>query len=747
MTSGGPEPAQIEETLRATPAFAALPHDVLLDLLDNSTCVALDAGESLPDSQQQGGDLLVVLSGALTVSGQHGSGVDVTFQDLDAGALMTRLSVSATDSAALSIRAREAAVVAVISGRVLERFVDRHPEHAQHVLDALNPLLRRERLWRAVSRTDAFQHLDTAALSNLELVSFYAGETVVREGQPGDDLWIVVSGRLRVASTDVSGAETTLAELGLGETVGEMAVISHEPRSATVYAIRDSLLARLTSAEFYQLLERRPRAAFDLVATKLVDRLRDTSQRRRIGNSVATIAIVPAGQGAPSEVTSERLVAAFSQLGSTLHLTSNAVDRFLGTDGAAQAHDRDGGAVPLLEWLAAREMGHRYVVYQADAALSPWTERSVRQADHIVIVGDATGDPTPGEMESLLLASHAARTPRTLILAHRDGRSAPSQTARWLAGRKVQRHIHVALDRQRDFDRVARLIAGSAVGLALGGGFARGLAHLGVFRAMDELGIPVDLVGGSSMGAMIGAMWALGWEPARIAERTTESFRDSFNDMTIPFLSFKGGGSHARVVRTFFGDTEIDDLWVPYFCISTNLNRAEVKIHSSGRLADAVLASTRAPGIFPPVVMSGDLHVDGGLINNVPVDVMRTFSNNGVVIGVDVSPPHEVQDVPDYGDAISGWQAAWRRFNPNRAKRVYHPSILLVLMRVIEFGGISYRREKAESADVYISPDLIRFKRNDFHAAAAIADAGYRAARQALTAWLAGDTDGSRILS
>jgi NTE family protein len=306
--------------------------------------------------------------------------------------------------------------------------------------------------------------------------------------------------------------------------------------------------------------------------------------------------------------------------------------------------------------------------------------------------------------------------------------------------------VHVALDDQRDFDRLARLIAGSAVGLALGGGFARGLAHLGVLRAMEELGIPVDLIGGSSMGAMVGAMWALGWDPAQIAERTTQSFRESFDDMTLPFLSFKGGGNHSRVIRGFFGDTQIDDLRMPYFCISTNLNRAEVKVHSSGALADAVLASTRAPGIFPPVVMDGELHVDGGLINNVPVDVMRTFSNNGVVIGVDVSPPHELHDVFNYGDAISGWQAAWRRFTPNRAKRVYHPSILLVLMRVIEFGGISYRREKAETADVYISPDLIEFKRNDFQAAAAIADAGYRAARQALTAWLAGDAAGSRML-
>ncbi|MGH9410869.1 MAG: patatin-like phospholipase family protein, partial [Vicinamibacterales bacterium] len=373
--------------------------------------------------------------------------------------------------------------------------------------------------------------------------------------------------------------------------------------------------------------------------------------------------------------------------------------------------------------------------------------RCARQADYIVIVADAAGDAAPGEIETLVLPSHAARTGRTLALVHRDRRTTPSGTARWLASRHVDRHVHLALEDDRDCDRLARLIAGSAVGLALGGGFARGLAHLGVLRAMEELGIAVDLVGGSSMGGMIGAMWALGWDPAQIAQRTSRAFHDSFDDMTLPFLSFKKGGNHSRVLRGFFGTEQIEDLWVPYFCVSTNLNRSEVKIHSSGPLADAVLASTRAPGIFPPLVMDGELHVDGGLINNVPVDVMRSFCNNGNVVGVDVSPPHELHEIVNYGDAISGWQAAWRRFNPNREKRVYHPSILLVLMRVIEFGGISFRRQKAETADVYISPDLIRFKRNDFQEAAAIAEAGYQAARPALAAWLAGDLKGSRILN
>jgi predicted acylesterase/phospholipase RssA len=357
-----------------------------------------------------------------------------------------------------------------------------------------------------------------------------------------------------------------------------------------------------------------------------------------------------------------------------------------------------------------------------------------------VIVADASGDPAPGAIErEWLKEGRFSRTRQTLALIQKDTQAAPSGTAKWLAGRKVERHLHVRLGNAGDFARVARFLTGTAVGLALGGGFARGLAHLGVLRALRELNIPVDAIGGASMGAMVGAQFTLGWDAARTVHETCTGLADSFDDMTIPFLSFKRGGKYSRLMRQFFTDVQIEDLWLPYFCVSANLNRAELKVHTTGSLAEAVLASSRAPGLFPPVVMGGELHVDGGLINNVPVDVMKTFSNQGIVIGVDVSPPHELNQVADYGHDVSGWRAIWHRFNPTRHKRVYRPSILLVLMRVIEFGGISYRRQKAELADVYISPELLRFKRNDFHAAADIADVGYHASHEQLKQWLAQD--------
>ena len=629
-----------------------------------------------------------------------------------------------------------------LSRAAFDRFAARSAAGGLALIEALRPQLHRHAVRFALHRTTTFRDLDPQLLtdleSELEPVSLYGGEVLLRAGDPGDSVYIVVSGRLRVVRRASQNVETGLAELGPGETVGEMALIAGERRSADVYAVRDTHLARLSRQAIERLLARHPMAMLLMLARGPVSHVRRMSSGGSPVAPITTIAIVPAGPGAPLQAFGEQLRQSLSRLGTTLHVTSAFIDARLGREGAAQAFDRHGGGSRMLEWLAEQELEHRFVVYQSDQRLTPWTERTIRQADHVVVVADAAGDPRPGEIERDCLDQRPGRRlRRTLALIHRPG-ATPSNTARWLSGRPaIDRHLHLRLGEPGDFDRVARLLTGRAVGLVLGGGFARGLAHVGVLEALRELEIPIDVIGGSSMGAMVAAQHVLGWDGDRILDEMSTAFAKSFDDMTMPFLAFKRGGKYSRLVQRLFGDARIENLWLPYLCTSSNLNRADLKIHTTGPLAGALLATTRAPGIYPPVVIDGELHVDGGLINNVPVDVMKRFSNQGIVIGVDVSPPHELKPVVDYGDDVSGWQAMWNRFNPTRDKRRFRPSLLLVLMRLIEFGGISYRLRNASHADVYLSPDLLRFKRNDFGAAREIRGVGYAAARAALATGVA----------
>ncbi len=735
--SGG----DLAEALRSAEVFQDLPDTVRCDLAADLSPMLLHGEETVVRQGELSDTLFVVLGGELTLTCLDRLGRTRTLQSLAPGRLLGGPGLLVPTPATVTACAAGRVVLAALSREAFDRFADRNPAGMVALLEALRPALRRHRLWMALNTSDAFSHLDVPALvefeAGLELVPLYSGEVVMREGEPGSDMFVVVSGRLREVTAGRNGAEVVLAELGPGETIGELALIGGERRSSTVYAIRDSQLARLSAARFEQLLERHPKGTFQMVTSRLVARLHGANQGRRPA-SISTVAVVAAGPGAPLSAFATRLTASLSQLGRVMHLTSARVDRDLARLGIAQSFDREDLSTQLVEWLAEQEADHRFVVYESDAALTPWTERTIRQADHVVVVADAQADPEPGEIEVELLSGERANRPRlTLVLVYQDGRTAPSHSARWLTKRRVERHLHVRLDRPEDVDRVARLLTGNGVGLVLGGGFARGLAHVGVLRALEELRIPVDAIGGSSIGAIVGAQWALGWSAVDIADRTPPAFAASFDDGTLPFLSTKSGGKHSRVLRENFGETRIEDLWLPYFCVSTNLNRSELKVHSTGPLAQVVTASSRAPGVFPPLVIDGELHVDGGVINTVPVDVMRGFSGVGIVIGVDVSPSKNLDEVVNYGDEVSGWQVVWSRFNPNPKKRVYRPSMLFVLRRLIEFSSISYRKQKADTADICISPDVARFKRDEVHAAVELAEAGYRAAQEVLTKWLA----------
>jgi predicted acylesterase/phospholipase RssA/CRP-like cAMP-binding protein len=734
--------ASLLEALRTAEVFEDLSDSVRCDLAGEMSEVHLQGDQTLVRQNEDTDSLVVVLAGELAITCVDRLGRSRALHSLGSGRLLGGPGLLVRTPAPVTACAVGPVRLAVLSRDGFDRFSERNPSGMVDVLQALRPALRRHRLWMALNHSDVFKHLDVSALeeleTRLELVPLYSGEVVMREGESGSDMFVVVSGRLRVVNTGAHGAEVIVAELGPGETVGEMAIISGEARSATVYAVRDSQLARLSAVQFEQLLERHPKSTFQIVTSRLVARIGNRSSQRRRSTSISTVAVVGAAPGAPTSAFASRLASSLAHLGDVVHLTSAVVDRELGRPGIAHAFDREGWSTQLVEWLAEQEADHRFVVYESDAGLTPWTERTIRQADHVVVVADAAGDPEPGEIETELLGIERRKGPRhTLALVHEDGCRAPSQSARWRAGRQMDYYIHVRLDRSDDLDRLARLLTGNAVGLALGGGFARGLAHIGVLRALEELRIPIDLIGGSSIGAIVGAQWALGWSAADIASRTKEGLAASFDDATLPFLSTKSGGKHSRVIKQSFGETRIEDLWLPYFCVSTNLNRSELKVHSAGLLAQAVTASSRAPGVFPPLVIDGELHVDGGVINNVPVDVMRDFAGVGIVIGVDVSPPKDLSEVTNYGDEVSGWRAVWSRFNPNRKKRIYRPSMLFVFRRLIEFSGISYRKQKAEMADVCISPDVARFKRDDFHSAAEMTEAGYRAAREVLTTWLA----------
>ncbi len=370
---------------------------------------------------------------------------------------------------------------------------------------------------------------------------------------------------------------------------------------------------------------------------------------------------------------SSDLKKALDKLAPTIPLDSDTVDTQLGLSGIAQTKADAPNDIRVTTWLNNLETEHRFMLYIGDDSPTEWTKRCMRQAEHIFLVGNPSETPTLSEIEKLYLQKDQpiSIAKQALVLLHPDGNKLPSGTQKWLDERNVEIHHHIRLDREGDIERLSRFIAGTAIGLALGGGGARGFAHIGLLKVMQELDIPIDIIGGTSMGSYISGEYVLGWEEKEMIEKSKQIFNLGVYDLTLPLTSAISGRKLANRLKNLFGEIEIPDMWLPYFCVSSNISRGEMVVHRTGKLWRGMRASGGVQGIVPPVVYEGDLLVDGALLSNLPADAMKMLHPNGIIIAVDVSPPEDLVGNENYGDSLSGWKILWSKISPWR-KKDYH---------------------------------------------------------------------------
>ena len=521
-------------------------------------------------------------------------------------------------------------------------------------------------------------------------------------------------------------SERIVGEIGRSEPVGEMALLGEGTRAATAIAIRDSELLVIPPDVFDRLVVNHPREAMQLMQVMAV-RMKDayeTGPRLMLPNCIT---VIPANREVPLDAYCERLSQALTGLpGSKAVLNSRNLPQETG-----------GGLDPrqLAHWLDEQEFQYEKLVLQSDFDLTPWTESCLRHADLVLVVGRAGTDPHAGPIERELekLCEPAARPQVDLVLLEE---SAPFRgTAEWLKVRSVRRHYHVRLESSADRERGRRLLSGRDVTLVLGGGGARGFAHIGVLRAFEELGIPVDRVGGTSMGAIVGGLVAMGfgWEQIRDKMRTSFARGGSLRSRILPLISVDSGKHYVRILQSLFGDTRIEDLPINYFCVSCNLTRAQSVIHREGTLVKWVGASMSVPGVAPPLAVDGDLLVDGGLLNNLPADIARA-DGTGLVIGVDVSPEIDLRVDPDFAghpspvDVLRSWISA--RADNETAKPF--PGLFTLLSRTTTLSGVHRKDALKKMTDVYLKLPVNTYKMFDWKQLDELVEVGYQSGLEQL---------------
>jgi NTE family protein len=339
-------------------------------------------------------------------------------------------------------------------------------------------------LWAGL---DSVARLEIQA--ELHQVVLPGGAILFQEGDPADALYMLVSGALGVSIQGSHGEQKRVARIFPPETIGEMALISNAPRSATVTALRDSVLLKLTREAFERLVKRCP-AVMVYLSRLLADRLRATTRSRPITFTPTTFAIVPVTQGLA--------VADFA------HAFLEEMRRSHG----ARVDLLD--AMPSEEdenWLYRFEASRERVIYVASEPSGSWTGRCIRHADHVMFLA-CPGEPLVPEAEALTCAASSWQR-HDLVLLQKADASRPTPAHQSLARLPVDQRIHVRAKNSADLQRLIRTSSGRAVGLVLAGGGARGFAHLGAMRALREYGFPIDLVGGTSIGSVMAATAAI----------------------------------------------------------------------------------------------------------------------------------------------------------------------------------------------------------------------------------------------
>lgn len=478
----------------------------------------------------------------------------------------------------------------------------------------------------------------------------------------------------------------------------------------------------------------------------------NTNDNKTVQSSgYTTVALFPNSSEVPLSSFCRELNHSLTANENVLYLTSDKVSEQLGPSAFETSKQH-----LLALWLGQKEQEHSIVLYQCDFGMTPWTKQCLRQAKCILVIVMAHMEPNLTSVEHQLYGM-SLPAQIELVLLHKPETKRPKHTSLWLSLRYWCPHHHIrapkrVLVRKRtkiediygelsrtnprndsDFARLARYVTGKSIGLVLGGGGARGAAHLGMIKALREARMPIDMIGGVSIGAFMGALWSQEADLTPVTQMAREwSFKMSslwrqILDLTYPATAMFTGAGFNRTIYDVFGDRQIEDLWIPYYTVTTDITSSAARIHRHGSLWRYVRSSMSLSGYLPPLCdpIDGHLLLDGGYVNNLPADVMHNVMGARTILAVDVGSQDET-DLTNYGDVLNGWWILWNRWNPF-GQNIRVPSLPEIQSRLAYVSCVRQLEEvKRSNYCSYIRPPIDKYKTMQFTSFDQIFEIGYQ---------------------
>lgn len=551
------------------------------------------------------------------------------------------------------------------------------------------------------------RHILKRILPKFEKVELNQGEVLYYQGDPSDTIEILLSGKLIAILTTATGENKIIAEIFPGETVGEIGALSNQPRAVTVKSTKSSSIAKLPTDLFSQLCRDYPGILLEII-NPLVSRSRQIMQIFTSERFKKNIAIIAANKNVQLTTFYEELNEHLMHLES-IFLLSDMDKQF---DGCG--NEKIQKFIDEIKFKQTKKIKTHFL-FLLSTPDSPLANFCFERLDVIYVIanGENLVNIDNFVLERINQYKTLSNEKPELILLHEPHIKQPNNTIQWLNLTEFGMHHHIRLNESKDFRRMIRFFRGKAIGLVLGGGGTRGWGHLGVIKALLDAGIPIDAVGGTSVGAIIAANYAM-YQSLEEAEKQFSSIIEesrysvSIRSLTWPAISLFNGKGLTHSLRNTFKDVQIEDLWLPYFCVSTNFATNSEVIHNRGMLWEKTRASASIPGIVPPMLLNGHLHFDGGLLNNLPVDIMRKITTHrGTIIAVELTANVKDEHKYRFPPVLTFWQTLLAKMGFFYDYRF--PRFIDTFLKSLAVGSSLKAQQNSLAADLVISLDLSHY--------------------------------------
>jgi NTE family protein len=563
-------------------------------------------------------------------------------------------------------------------------------------------------------------------LTKLDKVTLDQGEVLFCQGDISDSLYLLARGELSAMLTTASGDNRTISYIEPGETVGELGALSSAPRTLTIKAAKPSVLFRLATQDFITLCHQYPKVMLEAINPIILRSQKVLSLLSSEEKSKKQIVIMPANKKVILDKFADQLAKYTQKLTSIIFLSD--YDLAINELDTAELAEK----IKLIE---KNKKAKQVILYLLKSTHTPLAEVALKKMEMLYVVGVPHVEHVfdNGVLNAIKKYHLHFKVGPQFVLLHLKKTVLPHKTSHWLKQADFSLAHHVRINTGNDYRRLLRFVRGRAVGVVLGGGGTRGFGHLGAIKALRESKIPIDIIGGTSAGAIVGGCYAMTQSYAgafekfeAIAQASKRSV--SWRSLTWPIISLFNAKKFTEAQKKAFNSTRIEDLWLPYFCISCNLAENTEQVHFSGHLWKKTRASSAIPGLIPPMVLDGQVHFDGSLLNNLPVDVMRHIVGiKGRIIAIELGINQKDEDFYKFPPIITFWQTLLSKLGL-RPNGLRVPRFVDTFLQSLFVGSLLKSRQNGLAANLLISLDLAKFGflHVDDHEAAEIIEVGYQ---------------------